>query len=158
MCKSRHCLLGWVGAIALALTLSACFVEARPPSVAVGAGGGVAVGTDYYEPLYYDGYVVYYDAVGRPYHYLNGAVVWIAPSYPYYGYYVRHWRLHRARYHRWYRHRGYRYRRYRRRPGYYRHRRTVGRTSRRSGTRVRRPGRVRTNRGVRRPPRGGRRR
>jgi hypothetical protein len=69
-----------------------------------------------YEPPFSDGYVVYYDEVGRPYYYENGAVVWIAPGSPAYARFAYHWRLYGPAYRRWYAHHGYRYRAYRARP------------------------------------------
>ena len=83
----------------------ACYVEAETAPVVV----------DDYEPVYYDGYVVYYDAVGRPFYYVNGGIVWIGPEYAGYGGLVRHWRFHAPAYQHWYVQHGYRYRTYRRR-------------------------------------------
>ncbi len=87
----------------LAPLSSACAVEEDPPA---------AYGE--YEPQYYDGYVVYYDGVGRPYYYANGAVFWVPPSSPFYVGFVNSWRIHGPGYARWYSHHGYRYRGYRR--------------------------------------------
>ena len=84
---------------------SACYVEAGTSPVYV----------DGYEPLYYNGYIVYYDDLGRPFYYVNGASVWIGPDYPGYGLYVHHWHVYGPAYRRWYTHYGYRYRTYRRR-------------------------------------------
>jgi hypothetical protein len=78
--------------------LSGCVVEEVPPP---------AYG---YEPMLYDGYVVYYDDVGRPYYYVNGAVVWVPPSAPTYAVLVGHWHRYGPAYHRWVAHYGYRYR------------------------------------------------
>lgn len=87
----------------LAPFAAGCYVEeAPPPAYAEG-----------YEPEYYDGYVVYYDDIGRPYYYVNGAVVWIAPTSPYYARYAAHWRTYGPRYGAWYRSHGYRYHGYR---------------------------------------------
>jgi hypothetical protein len=89
---------------------SACYVEAVPPPV-------YAEG---YEPQYYDGYVVYYDGVGRPYFHVNGAIVWVPPTAPVYGGLVNHWHVYRPAYTRWYGQYGYRYRPYRYGPRRYR--------------------------------------
>ncbi|HLK41221.1 MAG TPA: hypothetical protein VKU41_30930 [Polyangiaceae bacterium] len=88
---------------ALSSVTSACYVEedVPPPGYAEG-----------YTPPLYDGYVVYYDDVGRPFYYLNGAVVWVPPTSPFYIGLVHHWRVHGPAYHRWYAHYGYRYRGY----------------------------------------------
>jgi hypothetical protein len=82
---------------------SGCYVEAVPPPVA-------AYG---YEPQYYDGYLVYYDEVGRPYYYMNGAVLWVPPTAPVYVGLVNHWHAYRPAYVRWNGQYGYRYRTYR---------------------------------------------
>jgi len=73
--------------------------------------------TGYYNPLYYDGYVVFYDDGGRPYYYRDGRTVFVPASYRLYNSYVSHWRAHRANYTRWYRERGRTHHSYRR-PGY----------------------------------------
>ncbi len=96
----------------------------RTLALAVGLGAVVALGsgcygyvepTGYYgyEPAYYDGYVVYYDGVGRPYYYYGGAAVYISPTSPYYRGYVDHYRYYGPSYGRWYTHHGYQYRTYR---------------------------------------------
>jgi hypothetical protein len=82
---------------------SGCYVEPLPPPVYVDG------------PQYYDGYVVYYDSVGRPYYYANGGVVWVSPASPFYFGYVNHWRVHGGAYYHWNANYGYRYRGYRRR-------------------------------------------
>ena len=80
-----------------------CYVDLPPPAT-VGA----------YEPLYYDGYVVYYDARGLPYYYAGGEAFWVPPGYAYYDTYVSHYRANWGPYHAWYRRGGFRYRSYRR--------------------------------------------
>jgi hypothetical protein len=82
---------------------SGCYAEeeVEPPAYAYG-----------YEPMYYDGYVVYYDDVGRPYYYAGGAVVWIPPTAPIYVSLVNHWHAYGPAYRAWYAHHGYRYRTY----------------------------------------------
>jgi hypothetical protein len=81
-----------------------CYVETEPPVVAEG-----------YTPQYYDGYVVYYDAGGRPFYYVNGGVMWVPPTSPYYVGLVNHWHAYGPAYGRWYGRYGGRYRGYRRR-------------------------------------------
>ena len=95
-------------ALALGSLASACYVEEGayaegPPVYAYG-----------YEPAYYDGYVVYYDDVGRPFYYRGGAVIWISPGAPAYPGLVARWRAYGPAYHHWYIHHGYRYRGYHR--------------------------------------------
>jgi hypothetical protein len=83
---------------------SACYAEEDVPPPAYAEG---------YQPQFYDGYVVYYDDVGRPYYYNNGAVFWVPGTSPYYVGLVNHWHMYGPAYHRWYGHYGYRYRGYR---------------------------------------------
>ena len=95
--------------VAVAAPLCAgCYVEP--------AGGVVAYGG--YEPQYYDGYVVYYDGVGRPYYYYGNSAVYIDAGHPMYGRYVDHYRAYGPQYNRWYGSHGYRYRTYRASPSY----------------------------------------
>ena len=100
--RRQHLLLLCTLMAALVPASTGCYVEAAPPVYAEG-----------YEPQYYDGHVVYYDGVGRPYYYAEGAVVWVAPSSPFYFGLVHHWRIHGPAYRHWYAHGGYRYRGYR---------------------------------------------
>lgn len=87
----------------------------------LGSGGcyvesGLIAAPEYaygYPPVYYDGYVVYYDGLGRPYYHVNGAVVWIPPTARIYPALVTHWRAYRPAYHHWYHQRGHEYRTYR---------------------------------------------
>lgn len=83
---------------------AACYVEAVPPP---------PVYVDGYDPMFYDGYVVYYDHYGRPFYYANGAILWISPAVPEYPRYVAHWHAYGPAYRSWYVHHGYRYRGYR---------------------------------------------
>lgn len=76
---------------------------------------------DGYQPVFYDGYVVYYDAAGRPYYYVDGGLVWIAPGSPRYFELHEHWRVYGHSYGRWYSSRGYRYRGYHAGPAPTRH-------------------------------------
>jgi hypothetical protein len=57
-----------------------------------------------YTPLYYRGYVVYYDDGGWPYYYDDGAVVYVPRSYVHYDVLVAHYRGHRRAYHEWHDH------------------------------------------------------
>lgn len=95
--------------------LPGCYAEAHPATL---TSAEVAYG---YEPAYYDGYVVYYDTVGRPYYYVNGAVAWVPPSSPHYAGLVHHWRVYGRSYPRWYSEQGSRYYGYRNAPGYHRY-------------------------------------
>jgi hypothetical protein len=97
-------------ALALATTpaIAGCYGDAAYPVEAEG-----------WTPQYYDGYMVYYDAGGRPFYYLNGASVWIPESSPYYARYNGYWRANSYAYSRWYGHYGAGYRTYRVAPGHY---------------------------------------
>ncbi|MFH2005718.1 MAG: hypothetical protein ABI333_03915 [bacterium] len=122
MTKQRRAVLLIAAAATLTLGLASCLVAAEPAPTPVAT---VTVGTDYYSPMYYDGYVVYYDAGGRPYYYLNGGMVWIPATDPLYGGYTGYYAQHRNHYWRWHRSHGNRYRNYRRRGAQRQHRRGV---------------------------------
>jgi hypothetical protein len=86
--------------VLVSLATSGCVV---PP---VGVYGGIySPPVEYgYEPLLYNGYVVYYTDIGQPYYWLGGARVWV-PSYAR-SRYVQHWQRYKHAYPNWYRHRG----------------------------------------------------
>ena len=56
---------------------------------------------DVYTPLYYQGYVVYYDDGGAPYYIHGGARIYISAGYREYPTYVRHYHRHRTVYRDW---------------------------------------------------------
>jgi hypothetical protein len=66
-----------------------------------------------YEPAFYDGYVVYYDGIGRPFYYANGIPLWVPHGSPYYAGLVDHSHAYGHAYGGWYADRGYRYHAYR---------------------------------------------
>jgi hypothetical protein len=68
---------------------------------------------DGYEPQLYDGYVVYYDGIGRPFYYVGGAPMWVPVTSPFYGRLVAHWHTYGFAYNRWNARYGHRYRGYR---------------------------------------------
>jgi hypothetical protein len=93
-------------AVAAAI-VGGCAPANRPPPSWSGSAGT-------YEPVYYDGYVVYFDRAGRPYHYDDAdAVVWIPTVSPFYPTLSDYWARHRVAYDNWYEQYGYRYRSYR---------------------------------------------
>jgi hypothetical protein len=108
--------LALFGAGAAAMILPGCYVEAEPVPVPVTSAEVLA--GDGYEPSYYDGYVVYYDSLGRPFYYNGTAQIYVAPTSPYYPGLVDHWHVYGPAYGRWYNHYGYRYRSYRAAPGH----------------------------------------
>jgi len=69
--------------------------------------------TSTYQPLYHDGYVVYYDTSGTPYCYQNGRPVYIPTNNSLYSSYVSHYRANHASYTRWFAGGGNSYRTYR---------------------------------------------
>ena len=105
---------------AVGMVSSSCFVS---------TSGEPVVSTGYYTPQYYNGYVVYYDTLGRPMYYTGGVRYYVPATYMHYNSYVSHYRTHRVHYNRWNRSRGHRYRTYRR--NVRRNRRTTRRTNRR---------------------------
>ena len=137
--KKIAVMLAMVGAIGL--VSSACVVTVDEPAAP-------AVSTSYYTPLYYNGYIVYYDASGLPYYYYGGRIMYVPRPYHLYNRYVGYYARHRSYYRRWYTARGRhaRYRRYNRR----RYRRARNRRG------VRRNTRRRTKRKVRHKKRRGR--
>jgi hypothetical protein len=101
----RVVVAGWV---MILLGVSGCIVVPEP---GVGIYGGP--GSPYYSPLYYDGYVVYYDTAGLPYYYLGGSPVYVPRRYREYDRLVTHYRLHQSHYDRWNVSHGPRFRGYR---------------------------------------------
>ena len=101
-----------LGALVLSVSTvaSGCVVYSRPARPVVYAYGG-------WQPLYYNGYVVYFTPDGIPYYYVGGRIVYVPRSHwhlyrPYfYRHRVAYWRWHR----RFHRPRYWRYRRIRRR-------------------------------------------
>lgn len=85
------------------LVTQGCYVEAEP------------VYAEGYQPAFYNGYLVYYDAGGRPFYYERGVPVFVPVTSPFYIGLVNHWHTYGPAYGRWYAHYGARYRGYRRR-------------------------------------------
>ena len=90
-------------ALAFAVPLAGCELEEAEAPVVEAA----------YQPTYYDGYVVYYDAGGLPYYYVDDTTYYVPRSYVSYGALVDHYHVYRPDSHRWYISSGYRYRGYR---------------------------------------------
>jgi hypothetical protein len=76
----------------------------------------IVVASADYQPMFYDGCVVFFDDWGRPFIYVDGGVFYIPTTYAYYSSYLSHYRVHRVRYHAWHRTHGMRFHHYRR-PG-----------------------------------------
>ena len=79
--------------LALALSvlpLGGCYVVAEPAAPTV---------VETYEPVYYEGHVVYFDTVGAPYVVVHGEVRHVPRSYAHYDVLVSHHRAHPRAYH-----------------------------------------------------------
>ena len=105
-----------MGAVLIALAggvLGGCYVEAEaagpemagPPEQEVPVYEG-------YRPMYYNGYVVYYDSYARPFYYVGGAPYWVPRGYAHYNVLVAHYNRYRAVYPAWHARYGARYRTY----------------------------------------------
>ncbi len=99
--KLGHIVLAGLSSLAIAGVVPGCYVETEP------------VYAEGYRPAFYDGYVVYYDGVGRPFYYEGGHSVWVPAGSPYYAGLVGHWQTYGHAYGGWYAHYGYRYHGYR---------------------------------------------
>ena len=92
-----------LGLVALGGALVAgCIIPTR---TVVHVGPPVEYG---YQPMLYNGYVVYYTAAGVPFYWSRGVRVYVPVAYR--AVYVDHWHTHRSAYVRWHRHRGHHYR------------------------------------------------
>jgi hypothetical protein len=100
----------------LMLAASGCTVHTRtvPASATI----------ETYDPLYYDGYVVYYDEFGTPYYYVDGGVRYVPRTYVGFNVLVGHYHKHRVAYRTWHVREGRHYVHTRRAPGRYHHPRT----------------------------------
>jgi hypothetical protein len=91
----------------LANGLAACVVETVPPPPPAPPPPVIVRS---YSPLYYQGYVVYYDRHGRPFYYVRGGVRYVPRAHVHYDRYVQHYRRQPRSYERWYEHEGRRHR------------------------------------------------
>ncbi len=99
----RRCLLtqlaARLAAAALALGGSGCVWRARvwrpPPLVTVEPVVGA------FEPMWFDGAVVYYTEDGRPFYYLGADAYYIPPEHPRYREYVVYYHSHGGGYREW---------------------------------------------------------
>jgi hypothetical protein len=86
--------------ILMALSVVGCMASAGPPPVEYG-----------YEPMLYDGYVVYFTDEGIPYYWYGGVRVWVPESQR--DQYTNRWRENPDTYRQWHTHRERTYRDYR---------------------------------------------
>ena len=89
----------------VALASPGCVAPGWDASVGFAYGPPVEYG---YQPLLYNGYVVYYTNIGEPYYWRGGVRITV-PAYAR-GPYVGHWRRYKEVYPTWYKHRGAYYR------------------------------------------------
>jgi len=84
---------------AMSAFASGCYASARPAAAAIEVE---------YQPVYFGNWLVYYDAAGLPYYYVDGRVVYVARTDIRFHFFARHYRDHGAAYRRWYRVEGHR--------------------------------------------------
>lgn len=84
--------------IALASGATGCVISARPAAAVVT-----------YEPVYYEGNMVFYDDHGLPYYYTDGVVYYVPRTSPQFNVYVGHYGRYRTSYRRWYQTEGHVY-------------------------------------------------
>jgi len=82
-----------VAGVASATALSGCYLEARPATVDYSYGG--------WTPYYYNGNLVYFDTLGRPYYYSSGSLMYVPATWVHYGASVNAYRLYGYRYRAW---------------------------------------------------------
>ena len=92
---------------AASMVFCSCLIAVRPRHRAhvVVHGPPVEYG---YQPLLYNGYVVYYDDGGIPFYWYGGSRLWIPVLER--DRYVTHYRSHHRSYRKWHKHRGRHYR------------------------------------------------
>ena len=91
--------------LASAALYAGCVVVPHRPFRVMVHGPPIEYG---YQPLLYNGHVVFYSDVGVPFYWYNGARVWIPVTYR--QRYVTHWHQHKNTYRVWHKHRGHHYR------------------------------------------------
>lgn len=101
--KTRYLILAML-LFSTGILASGCIIRARVPARVV-VGPPVEYG---YQPMLYEGYVVYYTDDGIPFYWSGGSMVYLPVGVR--AVYVDHWRAHRAAYIRWRKHRGHYYR------------------------------------------------
>ena len=82
-----------VAGVASVTALSGCYLEARPATVDYSYGG--------WTPYYYNGNLVYFDTLGRPYYYGGGSLIYVPSTWSYYGTAVNAYRINGYRYRAW---------------------------------------------------------
>lgn len=89
--------------------------------------------SSYYNPIYHNGYLVFFDAAGLPFFYRDNRQVYISRTDRRFPRYTTHYRTHRDPYRRWYRESGRSHHGYRQNKGYRQRRRNDRAPRARSG-------------------------
>ncbi|MBN2499000.1 MAG: hypothetical protein JXR96_30705 [Deltaproteobacteria bacterium] len=96
----------------LVIEITGCAVAVRGPGVRIRPAAAVVVygpPVEYgYQPLLYQGHVVYYTSAGLPFYWNAGVRVYVPVAHR--AHYTDHWRKHRKAYHTWHDRRGQHYR------------------------------------------------
>ena len=93
---TKRIVIGLLVIATAGLVFSSCLLVARPHHP-VGAVVVVGPPLEYgYQPMLYDGYVVYYTDDGVPFYWSSGVRVWVPISFR--TRYISHWRSHRPAY------------------------------------------------------------
>ncbi|PKN26158.1 MAG: hypothetical protein CVU65_06560 [Deltaproteobacteria bacterium HGW-Deltaproteobacteria-22] len=74
---------------------SGCVLTARPATVSVEASYGG------WTSYYYNGSLVYFDTIGRPYYYYGGRIMYVPSTWASYNVALANWRTNRVAYNRW---------------------------------------------------------
>ena len=101
---TKKLILGCLLVALCGLFATSCVMRVRPAPLVV-----YAPPVEYgYQPMLYNGYVVYYTDDGVPFYWDAGVRIWIPVHIR--ARYVDHWRVHHRSYRTWYKHRGHHYR------------------------------------------------
>jgi hypothetical protein len=83
----------FVAGVASVTALSGCYLEARPATVDYSYGG--------WTPYYYNGNLVYFDSLGRPYYYGSGSMIYVPATWAHYAVATNAYRINGYRYRAW---------------------------------------------------------
>jgi len=86
---------GLIAVTSLTMFASGCVVTARPATVHVEASYGG------WTSYYYNGSLVYFDSIGRPYYYYSGRIMYVPATWVHYNVAISNWRTNRVAYNRW---------------------------------------------------------
>ncbi len=86
---------GLIAVTSLTMLAAGCVVTARPATVHVEASYGG------WTSYYYNGSLVYFDSIGRPYYYYSGRMMYVPNTWVHYHVALSSWRTNRVAYNRW---------------------------------------------------------